>query len=278
MAAPLLIVGKGALANTIAEMAAEECPRGEIRRAQTRAAALPMLKGVGTVISCLETVSGALDDGNVAQPVALAHAARAAGIGRLVAVGSLSVFGDAALITPATTHDPRTAYGRSRARGEVALLDLATPDFAVLVVRLPFVFDAERPAALGALIGLIARLRLAPVSVGGAPIVRSMMTYRAAARALLALAAGEQRGALNIADPEPVDFGRLAASIGAVTGQRVLGLAVPRAIDIAARRIMPGLARRLLASSRVDGMLGGLEFRDDERVAGEVARLINAIA
>lgn len=248
-----------------------------MKRAESVASALRALDGIGTVISCLEAVNGALFDGNVTQPVALARAARGAGVGRLVAVGSLSVFGDTPLITAASRHDPQTRYGRSRAHGETALLDLAARDFAVLVVRLPFLFDVERPGALGALIKLIARLRVAPVSVGAAPIVRSMMTYPAAARALLTLAVGGQRGALTIADPEPVDFGHLSAAIGAAEGCKIRSVAVPRALHSAARVLVPGMARRLLASSRVDSAVGEFEIRENESVARELARLIEAI-
>lgn len=278
MMTPTLLVGDGALVEAIAAVAAEDQAGSAMKRAESLASALRALDGIGTVISCLEVVNGALLDGNVTQPVALAHAARGAGVERLVAVGSLSVFGDTPLITPTSRYRPKTRYGRSRARGEAALLDLAAPDFAVLVVRLPFLFDVERPGALGALIKLIARLRVAPVSVGGDPIMRSMMTYRAAARALLTLAAGGQRGALTIADPEPVDFGCLAAAIGAAEGCKIRSVAAPRTLDAAARVLVPELARRLLASSRVEGIVGELEIRENESVAQELARLIEAIA
>ncbi|MEG8047521.1 NAD-dependent epimerase/dehydratase family protein [Sphingomonas aerolata] len=142
------------------------------------------LAGIDAVINCANLVSGTqadIEQANRLYAVAVARRARAAGVGRFVQVSSFSIYGDAERIDGETSLAPQTDYARSKLAAEHELADLATRDFRVVSLRLPFMFSASEPALLGKLVTAMLKLRMVPVPRGSASR-RSMITYGARPR------------------------------------------------------------------------------------------------
>jgi len=107
------------------------------------------------------------------------------------------------------------AYGRTKAAGEVAVLD-ACP--GSLVARLPLLVGDSRGRGLGASDGLLAAL-----SRGDAPTLfddewRTPLDVDRAAAALLDLAAGDARGIVHLPGPERLTRAELGRRVAAAAG------------------------------------------------------------
>ncbi|KTT69246.1 NAD-dependent epimerase/dehydratase family protein [Sphingomonas sanguinis] len=211
------------------------------------------LAGVTAIVNCVNLVHGTTADinrANVAYPRVLARAAREAGVQRFVQVSSFSIYGRAERIDAATPLAPESDYGRSKLVAESELAALATPNFSVVALRLPFMFSLEEPALMGRLVPLIQKLHFVPVRAG-IPVQRSMITYAGAAEALLcALHSDSQDGAGTVvaADPRPLELGDIGQALRA-RGHRVATLPVPKFAIVAARRVVPGIVDRLFRSN-----------------------------
>jgi UDP-glucose 4-epimerase len=203
------------------------------------------------VINAAGSVTGdanALHEANVRLPVAIAGAARAAGVPKFVQVSSFSVAGSAEHIDDTTTEAPINSYGRSKAEGDRRLQSLADGTMRIESVRLPLMFSAAKPGLLSPLLKLATKLRVLP-SVRNRPVSRSMMTYASAARHLADCATSDRNGASYAADPRPFDYELLASILADQASIRVRILPVPQFAAAAIDRIVPGIGRRLFRSS-----------------------------
>lgn len=78
--------------------------------------------------------------------LAVAEKAKAAGVGQFVYISSMSVYGvPQGAITPSTVPAPKSAYGTSKYEAEELLEALASPDFAVAILRPPMVYGPGCP-------------------------------------------------------------------------------------------------------------------------------------
>lgn len=206
--------------------------------------------GVDTVINVAGITSGtpyALQRANVDAPVHLAKLARGAGVQRFVHVSSFSILGRAQYIDAATPPAPNSEYGWSKLTAEEALLALATPDFAVVLVRLPAIVGEGARDKLRRLIALWLTVRRLPVP--RAPVERSMISIEFAAHVLAAVADGDERGVLYAADPQPFTYCKAAAVISAAIGRRVGIVKLPNSIVRLLERAVPNLFTSLYAPS-----------------------------
>lgn len=209
-----------------------------------------LLAGVDAIINCAGRVDGTpaeLHATNVAHVNALATAAQVAGVRRFVQVSSFSVYGRVEAIDADTPVVPAIAYGRSKADAERVLE--AVGGVSTLSLRLPFMFDRDKPALLGPLIALFRRVPVFPVAP--APVRRSMLTYPDAAALLVREAEGDVIGARAAADPEPFTYALLVALM------RERELRAPALVRLpgfaaAVVRRLPGIGARLFASSVLD--------------------------
>lgn len=210
------------------------------------------LAGVTSIVNCAGRVTGTAAEihaANVAYPLQLARAARAAGVPCFVQVSSFSVYGRVEHIDADTPLAPEGDYGRSKITAEQGLAALASADFATVALRLPFMFSVNEPALMGRLVPLVRRLHLLPVR-RGAPARRSMITYAGAAEALLIAARGTPSGAslAAAADPRPLALDAVARALRA-QGHRVATVPLPGAAIALTARLVPGIADRLFRSS-----------------------------
>jgi len=207
-------------------------------------------QGYPTVFNCIGAVSGsadALDRANVRLPWQMAERARNAGARTFVHVSSFAVFGNRERIDAGSVPCPASAYGRSKLAGEDALMELATDDFAVRIVRLPMLHALDAPGKLADLVRLWLRIRLLPVPARG--VLRSMMGYRLAAT-VLARQAGRPRSAiLAAADPDPFDYRRAAAVLTRASGHAIRAIPVPGALLAPLALARPALHHSLFRSS-----------------------------
>jgi len=162
----------------------------------------------------------------------LARACARLGI-RLVHVSTDLVFG--AREAPAggfaedAAPEPVSAYGRTKAAGELAVLD-AHP--AALVARLPLLYGDSAGRGAGASDSLLAAVERGEVPALFVDEWRTPLEVENAAEALVELARGERSGILHVAGPERVT-------------RHELGLAVLEAMGLA-----PGDARPLVRAAR----------------------------
>jgi len=239
-----------------------------------------MLAGVTAIINCAGRVTGTtaeIDAANIAYPLALARAARDAGVPRFVQVSSFSVYGRVEHIDAVTPLMPDGDYGRSKVAAEQGLAALATPAFTTVALRLPFMFSVCEPALMGRLVPLVRRMHVLPVR-SGAVARRSMITYAGAAQALLVAARMPVNGASTpaAADPRPLALDAIAQALRD-RGHRVATLPLPGAAIAIAARLVPGVVDRLFRSSvLVDSanmMRDGTAYPVVDELAGYIARL-----
>ena len=203
------------------------------------------------VINVAHSVDGdaaELERINVLFAEQIAHCARAAGVARMVHLSSFAIFGDARHIDGSTPDAPVTPYGHSKAEGERRVLGAASGDFGVEAVRMPFMFSAENPGSLRQLVAMAEKLRRLPEAKSD-PLRRSMITYRSAARFLIARSGMQGSGWCCAADPRPFDYELLAGMIRAETGTAIRPLAMPFFLTAAVDTLLPSLGRRLFRSN-----------------------------
>lgn len=232
------------------------------------------LAGIDAVINCAGRVSGAhaeIEQANRLYAVAVARRAREAGVGRFVQVSSFSIYGDAERIDGETSLAPQTDYARSKLAAEHELADLATRDFRVVSLRLPFMFSASEPALLGKLVTAMLKLRMVPVPRGSASR-RSMITYGGAAEALATLATAPvaAEGVLVAADPQPLDIALLARTVRARLDTRIAIVPVPAFAARLARALAPDMVDRLMRSSVLAPSANVLAAGTSAPVAAEI--------
>lgn len=223
------------------------------------------------VINAAGSVTGddaALYAANIRLPLAIAGAAKAAGVAKMVQVSSFAIAGVAEHIDASTPERPINVYGRSKAAGDREILAIAGDGFAVECLRLPFMFSAARPGLLSPLLSLSDRLRLLPGSTGR-PFRRSMFTYADAARALIACTEDSREGKSFAADPRLFDYSLLISVLAEEAERRVRILSVPQPLVAAVDRLFPAIGRRLFRSSVLDPRVN----RAGERPLGLEAEL-----
>lgn len=211
--------------------------------------------GVSSVINCVGSPVGGDDvlrQINIAVPVNAARRARDAGCRQFIQLGSLSVYGRAEWIDDTTVAAPLSPYGRSKYAADLALLALATPAFAVTVLRAPALYGVGASGKFGALARLIRRTGLCPVL--RAQPRRSALHLDNAAMALVALCsrATPRSGVEFAQDHHPFDLDQLAAAVRQASGRRVRPVRLPDAVLGGIRAAAPALHASLFASSLID--------------------------
>ena len=159
---------------------------------------------------------------NVGATTALARAAVAHGVKRLVYVSSIKVNGEATRDKPFTAADPaspRDAYGRSKYEAERALRTIAaSTDLEVTVVRPPLVYG---PGVGGNFLRLLKLVqRGIPLPFGAIDNRRSMIYNGNLARALAACAFHPNAGGKTylVADAEDLSTPELVRQLGLALG------------------------------------------------------------
>ncbi len=206
------------------------------------------------VINAAGSVNGdnaALDAANIRLPLAIARAAKAAGVAKMVQVSSFAILGTADHIDDRTPERPISAYGRSKAEGDREIQALAGDAFAVESLRLPFMFSATKPGLLSPLLALATRARVLPMA-SGTPLRRSMLTYAGAAQQLADCAVTGHSGKSFAADPLLFDYPLFTSILADEAGVKVRLLAIPQAIASGIDRLLPSVGRRLFRSSVLD--------------------------
>lgn len=208
------------------------------------------LRGIAAIINCAGRVEGNQADlraANVDHVRNLAAAAHSAGVRRFVQVSSFAVYGPAEWIGADTPVAPLTEYGRGKAEAERALA--AIGGLSTVNLRLPFMFDHEKPALLGRLVGLLRRVPVFPVA--RLPVCRSMLTYADAAALLTEAVRGNWTGAAGAADPQPFTMNLLVQLMREADLPAPALVRIPRSAVWLVKRLRPALGMRLFAASEL---------------------------
>ncbi|MDG5973019.1 NAD-dependent epimerase/dehydratase family protein (plasmid) [Sphingomonas paucimobilis] len=197
------------------------------------------------VVNCVGTSEGdaaTLEQVNVTTPLAIARAARDAGVRHMIHISSFSVYGGARTIDRTTAERPTGDYGRSKLAADRALRDLATPDFDVTLLRLPLVYGGRTRGKLEQLIGLWSRLGILPVPA--ADVRRAMIGVDLSAQVVLQLIDAPETHVVLAADPSPFTYSGVV-QVRPGLRRLPLGQAVTRLVE----RLAPGIGSRLFADS-----------------------------
>lgn len=188
--------------------------------------------------------------------VALARAASAAGVRRMVFVSSIGVNGSGSGERPISESDPprpHDAYSRSKLEAETALLDIAAEGaLEVVVVRPPLVYGGGARGNFARLIKLV-DLGL-PVPLGAVRNARSLIGVENLADALATCAFHERAAGQVFLAADGVDMStpELFRHIAAALGRPVRLIPVPV--------VLLKLAGRLTGQSRaLDRLCGSLQ-------------------
>ncbi|HEV7232748.1 MAG TPA: NAD-dependent epimerase/dehydratase family protein [Sphingorhabdus sp.] len=192
-----------------------------------------------------------IEAANIQLPMAIATAAKAAGVAKFVQVSSFSVYGAVELIGAETPEFPTSAYGKSKAHGDAALQALADDRFAVESLRLPFMFSSSKAGLLGPLLSAVDKFGVLP-DVAGRPVARSMMTYSDAAATLVDCARDSKTGISLAADPQLFDYHLFKAVLEQAAGRRFSIISVPGKLADLIAWTLPPVGRRLFRSSKLD--------------------------
>lgn len=182
--------------------------------------------------------------------VALAEAALAVGIPRLVFCSTIGVLGGRSPGRPFRSDDPpcpTTAYAHSKAAAEGALLALADRGLEPVIVRPPLVYGAGAPGNLARLARAVARGM--PLPLGAVRNRRSLLNVKDLAD-LLVVAAGHPGAAGGVflaADRQPVSTPDLVRHLA-----QALGVS-PRLMPVPVSLLR--LGGRLTGRSRLVGQL-----------------------
>lgn len=199
------------------------------------------LRGVDTVIHLAARAHVLRDDArdperefdriNHLATVALARQATEAGIRRFVFVSSIKVNGESTPadrpFTAADSPAPADAYGRSKARAEAALTDLAQQSgLSLVILRPPLVHG---PGVKGNLASLIKAIRLGlPLPLGGIHNARSLVAVSNLADALAFLVQHDAQGRYLIRDDDNISTPELIRAFADALGVSARLLPVPQ--------------------------------------------------
>ena len=142
-----------------------------------------------------------------------------------------------------------SAYGRSKAAADAALLALAAPAFGVVTLRVPALYGPGAAGKFGALGRLMAAVGAFPVI---APLARrSVLHLDNAATAVAALLAAPDTssGVRFAADHDVLTLADVAAAVAAARGRPVRLVALPAAFAAVVRRAVPSAFASLYVDS-----------------------------
>lgn len=194
---------------------------------------------------------------NADLPVALAKAARGAGVGRFVQISSVAAI--ASQTPPGTTLDdsatpaPTTPYGRTKLDADQRLAKLVDDEFAVISLRPPAIYGP----GVGAFFALIARAAKAgvPLPLGALTNARSFAFVDNIAEATIAATAMTQSSAYVVTDSAPVSTTQLYRELLELSGHsaaRCFALPTPL-LRWPARAVLGERAHSLLGDAAFDG-------------------------
>lgn len=208
------------------------------------------LSGLDVVVNCAGLTRGTpaeLELANVDLIRGLANASRDAGVARMIHISSFSVYGNASNIGEGSPARPESAYGRSKLRGDEALLELSRPGFAPVALRLPTILNAMNPSGkVFALISAWQRIGWFPVPRGD--VRRSMISTWLVARVIARLAGEDCTGIVHAADPVAFDFALAAKAIGGPA--RIVHLAPAMLLPL--KLAAPGIYSSVYSDSLLD--------------------------
>jgi UDP-glucose 4-epimerase len=177
--------------------------------------------------------------------VALGELARAARVRRFVFVSSIAAMGFwSGTATSESACRPVTTYGKAKLEAERRLLELAAPDFDVIVLRLPTVYGPGERYNFLAWASAVDRgvFRL----IGNGRNVMPLCTTRNAARAARGAVVGLlPSGVYLVADAEQYSVARIHRALCSALGKRTPRLRLPRTVAFVAGALNQAAAARI---------------------------------
>ncbi|BDI59737.1 NAD-dependent epimerase/dehydratase family protein [Qipengyuania nanhaisediminis] len=223
--------------------------------------------GVDAVVHCAARVhvtaredpgaaQAAYDTHNARLPVALAQAARDAGVRSFVQISSVAAIASAtppgSALDDSAEPAPASPYGAAKLAADRALADLASDAFTVVSLRPPAIYG-PRVGAWFALLMRAARAGL-PLPIGAIDNRRSFAFVDNVASAALAATRMVQSGAFIVSDSLPISTAALYRKLVGGHGKQARIWRWPRpAIAVPARLLLGDRAQSMLGNAAFDG-------------------------
>lgn len=185
--------------------------------------------------------------------LSLAQKAKDDGVKHFIFISTIKVYGEETTAAPLNEHThctPSDPYGASKLAAEEALLNMASDDFTVSVIRIPLVYGAGVKANMLNLIKLCDKAPILPF--GGIENRRSMVYVKNLTAFIKTLLEQRQGGIFIAADAAPVSTTDLITTIAGALGKKVFLFAVPPFAVRLLERFKPSIHQRLFGSLELD--------------------------
>ena len=183
---------------------------------------------------------------------ALAVRAKEQGVAHFIYISSTKVYGDdiQTMLSEQSPCRPSDAYGASKLKAEEYLRAMASPGFAVSIIRPPLVYGPGVKGNMIRLLGLAAKHY--PLPFGNIQNSRSIVFLDNLIELINAIIDKKPSGIFIAGDREPLPTSRLIMLIRKELGNCYPLLSIPQLLRVLLRRIKPGLHLRLFGSFVVD--------------------------
>jgi len=185
--------------------------------------------------------------------LSLAQKAKNEGVGHFIFISTIKVYGEettAIALNENTPCHPSDPYGISKLSAEKGLLQMASEDFTVSIIRIPLVYGEGVKANMLNLIKLCDKAPFLPF--GGIENRRSMVYVKNLTAFIKTVLEQRNSGIFIAADTTPVSTTDLIQMITQALGKKLFLFTLPSYAIHLLERIRPSLHQRLFGSLELD--------------------------
>jgi len=188
---------------------------------------------------------------NVTQTLALAKRAKKSGVQEFVFISSVKVYGEesSSVYTEQTPLHPQDAYGKSKQKAELKLLQLEDKNFRVAIIRTPIVYGYGVKANIKSLVSLVSKISILPF--GGIANRRSMLYIGNLCHLIEAIIDKNVSGIYLASDDQPLSTTEFIELISEALGRKTYMLQIPFFPQLL-KLLKPSFYQRLYGSLELD--------------------------
>lgn len=187
---------------------------------------------------------------NVKYTVDLAQKTKKSGVKQFIFMSSLAVYGDSeSILREDSECVPVSKYGKSKLSAEKKLLNLASDNFIVSIIRPPMIYGYEAPGNIKSLINIIKKLPILPF--GGIDNKRSFVyidNLTSMVDKVIQLKIG---GIFLATDDEPISTTRLMGLLAKALDKKLFLIKIPFFSNLL-KKIKPKIYSRLYDNLEID--------------------------
>ncbi len=188
---------------------------------------------------------------NVTQTLQLAQKAKKSGVGHVIFMSSVKVYGEESdtAYHEDTACYPLDAYGKSKLKAEKALQNIEDDSFKVSIIRTPIVYGYGVKANMHNLITLIDKIPILPL--GGIKNSRSMVYIGNLCAIISAIINTEKSGIFLCKDEETLSTTELILHIASASDKKIFLVSLPF-FAFLLQKFKPSFYKRLYLSLEIE--------------------------